>query len=257
MKKKTIFEFENDDISFYVQEDIGIVRIHSNAFECLADPDKSGQLLAIIDWIEKDPVIKSLMLINEPEAFNKEKIHSFLRKVFKTDEQGNLTNVLFTEKRALRARQLNSFRNIITKLINYQKLLFSALNNECVTPIFGMSLAFDFRFASEDMKFVLFHNGTGTHPAGALPFFLPLYTSRAKAMEILLKCEDIRALEAKELGILNEILPVENFEEHCLEKVKEYSAINSATMYYTKRLSFSFKNELEQYFEVESKMMGY
>ena len=257
MKKKTIFEFENDDVRFYIHENTAVINIHSNAFECLADPEKSGQLLSLFDWVESDPVVKSLMLINEPNVFNKENILKFLKTVFKTDEQGNVTNVIPSDKKVIRARQLNSFRNIVMKMIDYKKLLFSALRGDCVTPIFGMSLAADFRFASENMKFVLFHNETGTHPAGALPFFLPLYTSRGKAMEILIKCSDIPAHEAKQIGVINEILPNADFEQHCLEKVNQYAQIHPATLVLTKRLSFSFQMELEQYFEAESKMLGY
>ena len=49
-----------------------------------------------------------------------------------------------------------------------------------------------------------------------------------KALELLITGDIIRANEAKDLGLVNHILPVENFEEEAKKLVSEKLASNSA-----------------------------
>ena len=76
---------------------------------------------------------------------------------------------------------------IILRLIELKKITYIGLQGEVVTPFFGASLSFDFRFASRDMCFSLAHSQYGLHASGALPFFLPRFLQYSQAIEIILE----------------------------------------------------------------------
>jgi len=257
MSNNDSFQFENEEYRFYVDENIAVLISKEGMFENLADLEKSGQFLSLCEWIEKDPVLNALLILNEPRALGQRAYERFVHKLLKRDKSEDALSIVDSEKKLLRARQMNTFRSFILKMIDYKKLYISGQTGNVVTPFFGLSLSADFRFVSEGMKFCIEHKKYGLHPSGALPFFLPQYISRSKAMEILYERDEISAQEALELGLVNEIFPFEDFEQKCIAKAKKLCEIDSGLMGITKKLTSNFKNELERYFNMESKLIGF
>lgn len=251
------FQFENDEVRFRVDENIALLTFKKSIFEGLADLNKSGRILELLDWIEKDKVVRALLIVNEKEAYNEETYAKFMNRYFSTNLISATSMKPEAEKKILRARQMNAFRNFILKLVEYKKLTISALNCEVVTPFFGSSLATDYRFASADMRFVMAHVKYGLHPAGALPFFLPRYVSQSKASEMLLDCRTYHAEEAKQLELINFILPNDDFEEQCIKKAKSLIKIDDSVLRLTKKLMYNYTEDLEHYFKIESKLIGF
>ncbi len=246
------FQFESDDIQFYIDDRVAVLKAKKNMFDHLADMEKSGQLLSLLDWVEHDPVIHALMFINDHDAFNLEAYDKFIHTFMK--EEGDTQGV---DNKLIRARQMNTFRSFITKMVSYKKLVIFALQGAVVTPFFGMALAADFRFVSTDMKFVLAHIKYGLHPSGALPFFLPRYLNKNQACELLYSSREINAMEASELNMVHEIFPNEEFDSLALDKAKKVSNLDTDVIRLTKRLSCNYKEELDRYFQVESKLIGF
>ena len=149
------------------------------------------------------------------------------------------------------------YRSIILKISDYKKIVIFALNGCIVTPFFGASLAADFRFASEESGYCLAHFKYGLHPSGGLPFFLPRFVGQSKATEILFGGKNITAKDAFKLNIINKIFPVEDFENKCLEEATVLSKIDNSVVRLTKRLISSYHEELEKYFNIEGKMIGF
>jgi cyclohexa-1,5-dienecarbonyl-CoA hydratase len=85
----------------------------------------------------------------------------------------------------------------------------------------------DIVIASEKSKFGQPEIKVGVFPPIAAAIF-PKFIWSKKALELLLTGDIIRANEAKDLGLVNHILPVENFEEEAKKLVSEKLASNSA-----------------------------
>jgi len=85
----------------------------------------------------------------------------------------------------------------------------------------------DIVIASEKSKFGQPEIKVGVFPPIAAAIFPKLIWSK-KALELLITGDIIRANEAKDLGLVNYILPVENFEEEAKKLVSEKLASNSA-----------------------------
>ena len=256
MSKEKGFAFQNDEIRFYVDGNIAVMVFHSNTFETLSNMEKSGQILSVCDWIEQDPVINCLLVLNDEGAFDDTAYHSFMHGLSTVDESFT-QNHLTTEKKLVRARQMNTFRNFIMKMVEYKKLFIQGMQGNIVTPFFGMSLCADFRFAAQDMCFVLNHNKYGMHPTGALPFFLPRFVGQSKANEILFTCRDINSDKAKDQGLINEIFPNEGFEKLCIEEAKKMCCLDQNVLKLTKRFINNYHDELEKYFDNEARAIGF
>ncbi|MCK5635906.1 MAG: enoyl-CoA hydratase/isomerase family protein, partial [Thermoplasmatales archaeon] len=93
----------------------------------------------------------------------------------------------------------------------------------------------DIVIASEKSKFGQPEIKVGVFPPVAAAIFPKLMWSK-KALELLITGDVIRANEAKELGLVNHILPVDNFEVEAEKFISEKLASNSAVvMQLTKR----------------------
>ena len=109
----------------------------------------------------------------------------------------------------------------------------SALGGGCEVATFC-----DIVIASEKSKFGQPEIKVGVFPPVAAAFF-PKIMWNKKALELIMTGEIISANEAKELGLVNHILPVENFEEAADLLIKEKLASNSAKiLQLTKRAFF-------------------
>ena len=95
------------------------------------------------------------------------------------------------------------------------------------------------------------HVKLGIHPAGALPYFLPLFIGRGKAAEILYNGDDIGAEEAFNLGLVNKILPTINFEQGCFNEVVKLVSGNEKVLGCTKELLKYSVRDLEEYISIE------
>lgn len=257
MDKEKTLEFENDEIKYYVHERIGVMKFKRTAFENIADIEKAGDLMYLFEWVEKDKGINALLLLNEPRAYGIETYNNFIETILIFNEEESRFELKDSAAKIIRARQMNSIRNLITKIMDFKKIFIMGMLGNVVTPFFGLSLAADFRFGAEDMQYMLEHKKYSLHPSGALPFFLPRYLNKSMAVDLLYQGYKIPADRSQELGLINEVFPVEDFENSCIVKAKSIARIDPEVMRLTKKLTFSHKADLERYFNLESKLIGF
>ncbi len=100
----------------------------------------------------------------------------------------------------------------------------AALGGGCEVALFC-----DIVLASEKSKFGQPEIKVGVFPPIAAAVMPRLILGR-KALELLLTGENVRANEAKELGLVSHVLPVENFEEAAERWVQENLASKSAVV---------------------------
>lgn len=250
------FEFENEELHFRVDDRLGIMTFKEGAFAGLANLETTGQILDIFDWLEKDPVIKGIIIFNTKEAFADESYERFLNELIGEKRDNDVRKTLSGEKRIIRARQINSLNNFVRKIIGFRKLIISCLRGRVVTPYFGACLATDFRFACDSLVFSLAHIKYGVHPIGGLPFFLGKYLNESKAIKILVKGGEIRKSEALNLGLVDQIFPEDTFQEDCINEAHSLVNIDPEVLRLTKRLTYHFQDELENYFNLEAKLIG-
>jgi cyclohexa-1,5-dienecarbonyl-CoA hydratase len=92
----------------------------------------------------------------------------------------------------------------------------------------------DLVIASEKAKFGQPEIKVGVFPPIAAVMF-PRIMGMKKAFEMILTGENIRAEEAKEIGLVNTVLPVDNFEEESKAIINRLTNLSSAVLQITKK----------------------
>ena len=134
-------------------------------------------------------------------------------------------------------------------------MVFSGINSVVVTPFMGVTLVADIRLASPKGAFSMAHRKYGLHPTGAIPFFLTHYLGHSKGLEIQLS-DHVTAEEAFRLGLINQILPDDDFNQNCIRYIQGCLNNYRSTLTMTKRLN-NFKNRwLQEYIDHEASLMN-
>lgn len=105
----------------------------------------------------------------------------------------------------------------------------AALGGGCEVAIFC-----DFIIASEKAKFGQPEIKVGVFPPLAA-IMLPRLMDLKKALELILTGDIITAQEAKSLGLVNHVLPVEEFDDKKNEFIKKFTSLSGAILKITKK----------------------
>lgn len=256
MTSRSDFNFETEDMKSYFDEDIAVIKIKSRVFDTITDLAESGKLFSLILNAERIPDVKALVLINSPGCMSDPVYDAFLKRILERgiDPYAPEENQGIVQ-RIDRTREINILNRAILHLAEFRKLTFFCLQGEIVTPFFGVSLAVDFRIASEDVRFSMPHLKYGLHPTGALPFFLQHFLGRGKTIELLFRDKKISLQEALDLGLVNASLPAQDFEHRCMEEVKKLCYLDTRVIHTTKLLVNYSRKDLRSYFDVESALL--
>ena len=119
------------------------------------------------------------------------------------------------------------FHEIFTNLLKINAPTVALVNGAALGGGCEVATFCDIVIASEKSKFGQPEIMVGVFPPVAAAIFPKLMWSK-KALELMLTGETLRANEAKELGLVNHILPVENFEVETEKFITEKLASNSA-----------------------------
>ena len=153
------------------------------------------------------------------------------------------------------ARQVRWERDIWGLFLSITKPLIAALHGYVLGSGIEIALCCDIRLAAEDAQFGLPEMGLGIIPAAGASQTLPRMTGGAKALEILLTGQWIKAKEAHQLKLVNqvvsrqELLPVA---ERLANKIKAYDPI--AVSYAKQAVTRGLDLTLEQGLELEAKL---
>jgi enoyl-CoA hydratase/carnithine racemase len=249
------FGYEDEALKTWLTDDVAVIELKCSVYETIVDLAESGRLLTFIHSAEVDPRVSILLLTSSSDCFCSCKFSEFFDRIRPQKDAGGI-QVDCAELRNQRLRYAHILKRLVMQLADFKKISAVTLRGQVVTPFFGASMAADIRFADQKMAYDPVHVRLGTHPGGALPFFLPLYIGYARAAEILLSGRGLEAAEALELGLINEILPEKDFLDQVIDRLKEFTRHHlPATLLSTKLLLTPARGGLERYFEQESALI--
>ena len=235
--------------------DLAIVKIRGKVFELITNLDESQLLTNFIRETEYDREVKGLMILSEPECLGAKAYDEFMEGIIVETAADDKSDVTKFSEGNTRFREIHILNKFIKLLASYQKLYIAGISCDLATPFAGVFLVADFRMATPGTSFTFAHNKYGLHPNGGLPFILNHYLGHSRALEVMLSTR-ISAEEALKLGLINYILPSEDFETQCVNKIKPFLQINSTSLRNTKRLANFNNKALEEYFEYEASILN-
>jgi len=246
---------DNQHLEAYIQDNLAVVSIKSEAFGLITSLAESQLMMDFIREVEYNNEVKGLLLLNQPDCLGEKAYDQFIRAILQENSNLDKKDVPVFLQKNTRFRQINILNRFIRFLAGYQKLVIVGIGCTVVTPFMGVTLVADIRLASPYGTYSLAHRKYGLHPSGAIPFFLTHYLGHSKAVEIQLS-DMISAEELFRLGLVNQILPADNFSENCVRYTQSYLNNWRSTLSTTKRLN-NFKNRwLQGFMELESSIIN-
>ncbi|KMJ59609.1 enoyl-CoA hydratase [Bacillus sp. LL01] len=102
---------------------------------------------------------------------------------------------------------------MMKQLARCEKPVIAAVNGVAAGAGFSLALACDFRIVSEKASFVQAFIHVGLIPDSGNLYYLPKLVGNAKALELAVFGEKIKAQEAMELGLVTKVVPVDSWQE--------------------------------------------
>ena len=245
----------NEFFEYSIVDEIALLDIREKVFEFITDVTLSSKLLDLLTGIDHNPELKAFIFFNSPESLNEESYDRFISRIIDRENPCKDNAPPHFREKNVRFREINILNKLIRTIASLQKLVISGIQGTVVTPFIGAALVADFRYASEHAVFSMIHNKYGLHPSGGLPFFLASFLHHSKAMEVQMS-EQLSAEEALQLGLVNKLVPEENFRDNLLVEAKKFTKLNYCTIRDTKRLTNFRRKDLDRYFEFEASLLN-
>lgn len=254
MKSLLPVEFENEEIRSTIKDKIVVLHLKSNAFYSITNIDKSREILSWFDAVAADNSIHTVLIVNEPGCFGNTAYQVYVDSVKDKELKTSDGHAVYQwQASRIRTIEINILNNFINTMLRFPKTVVIGLAGTVVTSFFGASLAADFRFINNTTSFSLSHTSFHLHAGGGLPFFLPKYIGQGRAVDLLLRGGAVSADEALNSGLVNEILPAENFIEDCIQKAMEISLLDPVYVKRTKDLMLGYRDAFRKYADNEGK----
>jgi enoyl-CoA hydratase/carnithine racemase len=130
--------------------------------------------------------------------------------------------------------------------------VIAAVNGVAAGAGFSLALMCDKRIASEQAAFLCAYGRIGASPDGGMTYFLPRVVGPARALELLLGDPMLSAQQAREEGIVAEVVPADRLMETARERAAELAAKAPHYVRMSKLLvAHSLENTLADHLQLE------
>jgi 2-(1,2-epoxy-1,2-dihydrophenyl)acetyl-CoA isomerase len=99
----------------------------------------------------------------------------------------------------------------------------AAVRGACAGAGIGMAVGCDLVVAGESASFTIGYPGVGLSPDGGSSFFLSRIVGLRRAMEMVVTNRTVGAAEAREWGLVNEVVPDDQVDARALELARQVS----------------------------------
>lgn len=256
MSNSRNIEFDNDEFRCVIEDNVAVLTIKGNAFTSISSVARNHDIIPWINSVETSSEVRGILVMNEDESMSDKSYVDFLKDTIGNDfDPYNPKEVSRFVKSEIRMREITILGNIISRVLDFRKILIFALNGEIVSPFFGLSLSGDFRFASSDAMFMVSHIKYRLHPSGALPYFLPQFLNPSQVSDILFRGDKINAEELKKLRLVNEVFPKSEFIERAKQEAIEICKVSLNVVKSTKKLLHRDQKAFNQFLNSETEFM--
>jgi len=116
------------------------------------------------------------------------------------------------------------------------KPVIAEVNGVAAGAGMALALACDLRVASEDAWFTMGFVRIGLVPDSGAAYFLPRIVGGARALELSITGERVDAKRAREIGLVNRVVPAELLHDETMEQARHLAAMPTAAIALTKSL---------------------
>lgn len=150
-------------------------------------------------------------------------------------------------------QRIQRAHRVIAGLANMDKPVIAAVRGAAVGVGWSLALACDLILASENASFSLVFKKIGLAPDGAAAYFLSQYIGVLRARELMMTARMVPAAEARELGMVNEVLADDALDARALALAHELAESATFALAMGKRLfRGAMQPSLDAFLELEA-----
>lgn len=239
MKKEMKLEVRNPFFSTKQIENAVMLRFEKNVLIHSTNFDHRDTLHDYLDQLSQDKTIKTLVIRSSSEQAGCEEYTKFILNACARSETFDIQ------------RYCNFINQLILHIMDLNQIVIHAARGNVIAVFHNISMACDYRIATDDTIFCNPYLDLDILPKGGGPFFLSKMLGTGKAYEVLLSRE-ITAARALQLGIIDRMAAQDKFEEMILETVRFFGDRHRRLLTGMKRLMNYHRRDMEAYLELEN-----
>jgi 2-(1,2-epoxy-1,2-dihydrophenyl)acetyl-CoA isomerase len=206
-------------------------------------PDLIAELVTAAAWLADRASLRALIVTGEGRAFSAGGDVTWFKRGL--EESGAYLSADVRRGAEVLHQAIVDFRRIPYPVI-------AAINGVAAGAGFSLALMCDTRIASDEAAFVCAYGRIGASPDGGMTYFLPRVVGQARALELLLHDPLLSAAEAREEGIVAEVVPADRLMEVAKDRAEELAAKAPHYVRMSKLLiGQSLENPLADHLQVE------
>jgi enoyl-CoA hydratase/carnithine racemase len=206
-------------------------------------PELIGELVTAAAWLADRARLRALIVTGNGRAFSAGGDVTWFKRGL--EESGEYLSADVRRGADVLHQAIVDFRRIPYPVI-------AAVNGVAAGAGFSLALMCDTRIASEEAAFVCAYGRIGASPDGGMTYFLPRIVGPGRAIELLLNDPLLSAEQAREMGIVAEIVPADGLMERAHEKAENLAAKAPHYVRTSKQLvSVSLDNTLADHLQLE------
>jgi 2-(1,2-epoxy-1,2-dihydrophenyl)acetyl-CoA isomerase len=226
-----------------IDDEIGTLTLDRPKVLNAMSPDLIAELVTAAGWLADRAPLRALIVTGEGRAFSAGGDVTWFKRGL--EESGAYLSADVRRGADVLHQAIVDFRRIPYPVI-------AAINGVAAGAGFSLALMCDTRIASDEAAFVCAYGRIGASPDGGMTYFLPRVVGQARALELLLHDPLLSAAEAREEGIVAEVVPADRLMEVARERAEELAAKAPHYVRMSKLLiGQSLENPLADHLQVE------
>jgi len=206
---------ELKELRLEVDGEIGTLTLDRPKVLNAMSPELIGELVTAASWLADRAPLRALIVTGSGRAFSAGgDVHWFKRGL---EESGEYLSADVRRGADVLHQAIVDFRRIPYPVI-------AAVNGVAAGAGFSLALMCDTRIASEEAAFVCAYGRIGASPDGGMTYFLPRVVGPARAVELLLSDPLLSAQQARQEGIVAEVVQADRLMEVVRERAEELAA---------------------------------
>jgi len=234
---------ELNTLRIEVEGEIGTLTLdRPKAFNAMS-PEMIGELAVAWAWLADQAPLRALIVTGAGDAFCAGGDVTWFRKGAR--EEG-------VDLAAEVRRGADVLHQAIVDLRRAPYPVVAAVNGPAAGAGFSLALACDFRIAADSAFFAPAYGRIGASPDGGMTFFLPRAVGAARALELLLDDPNLTAEQAREEGLVSEVVPRDELLERARAKAEKLARLAPHYVRMSKRLcDRSLSNDIAEHLQLE------
>ncbi len=213
-----------------------------DAFNAMS-PELIGEMTVAFAWLADQAPLRGLIVTGAGQAFCAGGDVNWFRKGVESGEIDLPSDV---------RRGAEVLHQAIIDMRRIPYPVIGAINGPAAGAGFSLALACDIRIAASTAFFAPAYGRIGASPDGGMTYFLPRVVGPSKALELLLEDPNLKAAEAKELGLVSEVVEPDELMEAARAKAEELAKKAPHYVRMAKKLvGVSIENSINDHLQLE------